>query len=111
MPLAGDFLPYSTPGEMQPYAIDFAAQISTGESISSVTSALTVAKVTPAGFNGTDLSPSTNLVGPPAFAGTVCSQNVGPLQANVVYLLIFTVTTTAGRTLINYGHIYSQAPT
>lgn len=101
MPNAGDYLPYSTPGEVQPYSIDFAAQLPVGP--------LVVAEQTRLGFGGCDTNPAATLVGSASFFGKVCTQTVGPLQANVVYRLTFGVVTTAGRTPINYAQI-SFAP-
>lgn len=108
MPYAGDYLPYSSPGEVQPYSIDFANQLG-GDAIATVTSALTVASNKPFSFYGSDADPSANLVGPPSFSGTACTQVVGPCLPNVAYALSFTVTTMGGRILLNYGHIYCQA--
>jgi hypothetical protein len=110
MPNAGDYLPYSTPGEVQPYSIDFATQLPVGDAIAGVVSSLVVAEQTRLGFGGSDTNPAANLVGSASFFGTVCTQTVGPLQANVVYRLTFSVVTTAGRTLINYAHICCLAP-
>ena len=110
MPNAGDYLPYSTPGEVQPYSIDFGGQLPTGDAIVSVVGTLVVAEQARLGFGGSDPNPAANLVGSASFFGTVCTQTVGPLQANVVYRLTFSVVTTAGRTLINYAHICCLAP-
>ena len=110
MPNAGDYLPYSTPGEVQPYSIDFCAQIPVGDAIASVVSSLVVAEQARLGFTGSDPNPASNLVGPPSVFGTVCTQTVGPLEANVVYRLTFIIATTGGRTLINYAHICCLAP-
>ena len=110
MPNAGDYMPYSTPGEVQPYSIDFGAQLPIGDAIAGVASSLVVAEQARLEFTGSDTNPAINLVGQPSFLGTVCTQTVGPLEANVVYRLTFTVATTGGRTLINYAHICCLAP-
>ena len=107
MPYAGDYLPYCSPGESQPYSIDFANQLG-GDSIASVASSLTAASNKPLSFFETEADASANSVGPPSF-GTACTQGVGLCQPNVAYALSFTVITAGGRTLINYGHIYCQA--
>ena len=110
MPNAGDYLPYSTPGEVQPYSIDFGGQLPIGDAIADVASSLVVAEQARLGFGGSDPNPAANVVGSASFFGTVCTQTVGPLQPNVVYRLTFSVVTTTGRMLINYAHICCLAP-
>ena len=105
MPFAGVFSPPSNPGEIEPFSIDFAAQLFDNDAIlfDSITTELFV-------VTGTDPTPSLKLIGPPLLTGTVVSQNVGglapnALQPGTVYSLVFTVQTASGRVLINSAHI------
>lgn len=102
MPFAG-YYSSCDPGETQPYSIDFANQLATGNSIASTTSSL-------AAEQGIDRNASSWLVGSPTISGTVVSQVIGGampngLQPGVVYRLTFTITTASVRTLSDYGFI------
>ena len=102
MPFAG-YYSSCDPGEIQPYSIDFANQLATGDLIASATSSL-------AADQGIDRNASSWLVGSPAVDGAVVSQVIGGalptgLQPGVVYRLTFTITTASGRTLSDYGFI------
>jgi hypothetical protein len=104
MPFAGSYSPCD-PGETQPYSIDFANQLVTGDSISSVAN-VTLVSDQP----GADPNASSWLVGSASISGTIVSQVVGGslpngLRPGVVYRLTFTVNTTGGRTLSDSGFI------
>lgn len=114
MAYAGDFYPWHTPGETKPYSIDLTAPLAGGDTIASASATLAVAPAQPQGFNGTDPTPASWLVGSATFSGAIATQVVGGampggLQPNVVYQLIFTVTTASGRVLVSYGHILCGA--
>lgn len=83
--------------------MDMTRQLANGDTIASVTAALTV-------LSGVDPSASSWLLGPSAITGNIVSQNVGGplpggLQPGVTYELIFTVTTVSGRVLVNSANI------
>jgi hypothetical protein len=105
MPFAGDFSAVS-PGETKSFSIDFVAQLSTGETISSCTGAV-------AAYYGTDANATTIATGAAAFSGSVVLQKLGGVsqgfQPGVIYRWTVSVVTSLGATLINYGHIACMA--
>lgn len=104
MPSVGDFKPDGSPGEAEPFSIDFAARLATGDSIASVASSLSV-------HYGADPAASSRLTGSAYFVGTVASQalSLSGLLPGVTYNLAFTVTTAKGSTLVDFGRIACAA--
>jgi hypothetical protein len=98
----GDFSTVS-PGDIKTFSIDFAAQLGAGETISSVSGAVSVTSGSPADPNAASLP-----VGAASKAGTVVSQMLGAssgFQPGVTYIWKVTATTSAGQSLVNHGHI------
>jgi hypothetical protein len=93
----------ATPGETDFYSIDFARDIPTGDVITSVSTALTV-------HYGTDAAPSSSIIGPPTYAGSVVTQIIGGaypagLQPARTYNLILTATTANGYVVVKFGRV------
>lgn len=100
-----DFDP-ANPTESEVYSLDFVNELSTGETISLVTS------VTMTVFRGTDPNPGGHLSGAPSVLGTVVSQRVGGalapggnLLSDVTYTIAFTITTSLSNVLTLFSRI------
>jgi len=104
MPFAGDYQPPASPGENQPFSMDFGPQLVNGDTLNgSVVAALEA-------YEGTDANAAGALKGAPTVAGSIITQWIGGaqpggLQPCVVYRLTFTAVTAQGKTLINYAHL------
>ncbi len=93
-----DFDPANTT-ESEIFSIDFTNELSTGETILSVSSTtLTV-------FQGTDADPSSHLSGSSSVSGAIVSQRVANLTTGVTYTLAFTVLTTLSNTITLFSRI------
>ncbi len=104
MPFAGDWIPAASPGEEQPFSLDWTPQLLNGDTIVSITSAELAV------YEGVDPDAPSWLIGSPYLVGNVVSQVIGGdspdgLQPGVTYRLTFTVLTTQGKTLVNFAHI------
>ena len=104
MPFSGVYYPPTSPGEIQPFSIDFGSQLAVGETLVGTPVAQLVV------INGVDASPGSSVIGAAVINGTLVSQNIGGvapggLQPEVVYNLILTATTSSGKTLVNNAHI------
>ena len=104
MPFAGDFIPPVSPGESQIFAVDFATQIPPGDSIATVSVAISL-------HSGSDSSVASRLSGAAAKSGTLVTQTVVGLLPGVSYNLIFNVTTASGVVLSNFGRVACLAIT
>ena len=103
MPFAGDYTPPTSPGEAQPFAMDFGPQLIGGDAISSAVCLLEA-------YEGEDANAADALTGAPIIQGTIVLQWIGAdmpggLQPCVVYRLTVTVITSQGKTLVNYAHV------
>ncbi len=87
---------------MRPYSLDFARKLAIDDSISGVSASLTVA----AASQVADPDPAGHLVGSPTFVGTIVTQAAGGLVAGALYRLTLMVTSTFGRVLVRYAHIF-----
>lgn len=102
MAYAGKFDVAET-SEVDAFSIDFGPRLVTGETIQSATVSLNV-------ISGVDGSPASHLTDPVEISGTVCAQTLAYLLAGVVYEVIFTATTSAGRVLTEYGTVPVRKP-
>ncbi len=85
--------------ESEVYSLDFVNEISTSETLSSVTSTtLTV-------YQGTDSDPSSHLSGISSITGTVVSQRITGLTSGVTYTLAFTVLTNMSNTITLFSRV------
>ena len=91
-------------GETLRYEIDFLSQLASGETITSVTTTMSV-------FAGTDSTPSDMLVDVPWYSGTTVYQRITAGTAGVIYLLTATVNTSLSQVLIIYGYLAVLTPT
>lgn len=103
MPFAGTFVPAASPGETQPYSLDFGTQLEPGDSIQSVISTLSV-------HCGSDPNAAACLVSAPSVSGTVVTQMIGGalpggLQPDVDYIWAVTIVTAFARTRVNYAYL------
>jgi hypothetical protein len=106
MPFAGDFLPGFNPGEVQPFSLDFAPQIANVAGDAILHAVVTVETLE----QEADPNAAALLQGVPIVTGTVVTQWFGGSGLPcVVYSLIYTVITTAGRTLVNSAHATCNA--
>lgn len=97
--------PNIAPGETVTCSYDMSNELGTGETVSSVTFALTV----PVYSTGVDASPSSHLHGSPSFSGAVVSQQLSGCLNGVTYVLTATVNTSAGQVLQRYSDITCAA--
>lgn len=91
MPSRVVFSPKYT-GDTLTLSFDFAAQLASGETISTQVVTATV-------YSGTDGSPSAIISGSASASGSIVSQKVTAGTAGVIYDLLCSVTTSAGQTL------------
>jgi hypothetical protein len=89
--------------EQDIYSFDFTPRLSVGEGITSVTFTLSLSV-------GTDPAPASHAIGNPTINGSVVSQLIGGLLANRTYLIIATITTSAGRTITASSHVAAAIP-
>ena len=100
---AGLVFPALLPSALQLLTVDFGDALASGETISGQAVAATV-------YSGTDATPSSRVSGAASASGTVVSQNVlAPSSAGNIYQLIWTVTTSASRTLKKSGLVAIEA--
>lgn len=103
MPFTGDYTPPVSPGEAQPFSMDFGPQLIGGDAISSAEALLEA-------YEGDDPNAAAAVTGAPIVSGTIITQWIGGdmpagLQPCVVYRLTMTARTSQGKTLINYAHV------
>jgi hypothetical protein len=84
------------PAEIVSLGVDMALLLADGETITAVSSALTVA-------SGIDATPSALLLSTPAIVGTTVQQWVRDGVDGVLYRLSFTVDTSIGKRLVESG--------
>ena len=88
-------------GESEVYSFDFASTLDTGETLTSTMwmcrDALTQ-----------DALASSRLIGSPSITGTICSHRIAGLLANLTYIVICTVQTSAGNTKILWSRVRTQ---
>lgn len=89
-------------GETEYVGWDFSARLETGETIQSATFAATDP-------SGIDPAPGGILQGGAAIDGAVVRQMVADLVADARYVIVTTVQTTGGRTLIEVGVLRIRA--
>lgn len=89
-----------TQGESGQYGLNFVNDLPTGDTISAVSFSMSVVAGT-----GTDPDPSSHLDGLPGISGTTVLQRVNGLLPGLTYILLATVTTGNGNTIIGYSHI------
>ena len=97
-----DFSPIY-PTEQVVISFDFSPALAIGEVLTGVpaVSALLV--------SGTDVAPSSRLIGSPSIAGNFVLQEIGTCQGGSLYNFISTVATSAGQVLIVNAHLPCQA--
>jgi len=95
----------ANPDEVEPYGMDFFGSLAPGEIILTATVTLTVVP-----GNGTDANPQSHVTGPAAWVGSKVSQMISHLVGGVLYCMLFTVTTSAGKTLELYCHVFCKVP-
>ena len=104
MPFAGTFAP-AIHGEMKSFSIDFAADLSPGDTLASATAAFSV-------FYGVDPNVAQLVVPPPAIAGSIVSQVLGfgpGFQPGIIYRWTVTALTQGGWTIVSYAHLPCKA--
>lgn len=79
-------------GEIAPAIADFTSSLAVGETISTKVVTATV-------YSGTDAAPAAIISGAASNVGAVVSQNITGGVAGVIYLLLFAITTSLGKTL------------
>lgn len=97
MKLPRDFSP-ADPGESNVYAIDFAADLPSGDSIAS-------AQWQVATVQGTDVAPQSHCVGSPAVYGSIVTQRIANLVPGTIYRVQAVATTQAGNVLSLWAHL------
>lgn len=97
-----DYSP-SDVGEAETYGLDFARDLSTGETIVSV--AWTCGVLT-----GVDPAPQDHVIGAGSINGTIAIQFLSGFLAGVNYRLMATVTTSTGETKSLWSHVACQTP-
>lgn len=107
MPFAGDYLPPPSPGEVQPFSLDFSPQLVGGDTIVTVSARLEA-------YEGSDPNAGSAATGAPIVSGSLISQWIGAplpdgLQPGVIYRLTMTAHTSQGKTLVNHAHLACKA--
>jgi hypothetical protein len=89
----------ANPTESEVYSLDFASELQSGETVTSVSAVeLTV-------FQGVDDNPGSHLSGDSSVLGSVASQRIGGLVAGVTYTLSFTVNTSLGNLITLFSRV------
>lgn len=89
-------LPVKRQGETKTYTFDFTSSMASSETISTQVVTATV-------YSGTDASPSSIISGSATASGKIVSQKLTAGVEGVLYLIVCTITTNLGQTLIRDG--------
>lgn len=85
-------------GETRNEVFDFISRLAVSETLSTASVAATV-------YSGTDASPSSVVSGSASISGTKVTQKLTGGVLGVTYLIVCTVTTSAGQTLLLQGFL------
>lgn len=80
-------------GETKSLSVDFTSDLAASETISTKTCTASV-------YSGTDASPSSIINGSASSSGAVVTQSITAGTVGVIYLLLWTITTSASQTLV-----------